>query len=260
MAFVLGIDVGSGYSKAVVLEEGEIRSYAVIPSGGDYREAGRAAAQAALEKLDLTFGDIARTVAAGYGGNMIDFADDTSTDISCHAAGVHYLFPSVKTVMDVGAQYSRAIRLDDEGRIANFIMNEKCAGGSGKFLQVAARILGIKVSDIGELSLTAKKAVEFTTGCAVFAESEAVSRISEGASPADILAGIHNAMASKIVTLVIRVGLAPDCAVTGGGAMDIGLVKAIGAELGTDVFVPDEPRITAALGAALIARDTLKTS
>ncbi len=139
-------------------------------------------------------------------------------------------------------------------------MNEKCAGGSGKFLQVAARILGIKVSEIGELSLTAQKAVEFTTGCAVFAESEAVSRISEGASPADILAGIHNAMASKIVTLVIRVGLTPDCAVTGGGAMDIGLVKAIGRELGTSVFVPEEPRITAALGAALMARETLKTS
>jgi predicted CoA-substrate-specific enzyme activase len=260
VAFVLGIDVGSSYSKAIVLEEGEIRSYAVIPSGGDYRAAGRVAARAALEELNLTFGDIARTVAAGYGGNMIDFADDTSTDISCHAAGVHYLFPSVKTVMDVGAQYSRAIRLDDEGRIANFIMNEKCAGGSGKFLQVAARILGIKVSEIGELSLTAQKAVEFTTGCAVFAESEAVSRISEGASPADILAGIHNAMASKIVTLVIRVGLTPDCAVTGGGAMDIGLVKAIGRELGTSVFVPEEPRITAALGAALMARETLKTS
>lgn len=257
MAYVLGIDVGSGYSKAVILEGNEIRSYAVMPSGGDYREAGRAVARVALEKANLSQGDIARTVAAGYGGNVVDFADETSTDISCHAIGVHYLFPSVRTVMDVGAQYSRAIRLHDEGKLANFIMNEKCAGGSGKFLQVAARILGMNVSDIGELSLKARKAVEFTTGCAVFAESEAVSRISEGATPADILAGIHKAMASKIVTLVIRVGLAPDCAVTGGGAMDIGLVKAIAAELGTDVFVPEVPQITAALGAALIAREQL---
>ncbi|MEN6616700.1 MAG: acyl-CoA dehydratase activase [Syntrophorhabdus sp.] len=258
VAFVLGIDVGSGYSKAVVLEDGEIRSYAVIPSGGNYREAGATAARAALEEIHITQVDIARTVAAGYGGNMVDFADDTSTDISCHAAGIHHLFPSVKTVMDVGAQYSRAIRLDDEGRIANFIMNEKCAGGSGKFLQVAARILHIKVSDIGEVSLKAQKPVEFTTGCAVFAESEAVSRISEGASPADILAGIHNAMASKIVTLAMRVGLSPDYVVTGGGAMDIGLVNSIGAELGTKPFVPDHPQITAALGAALIAREQLK--
>lgn len=255
MSFVLGIDVGSGYSKAVILEGGEIRSWAVIPSGGDYREAGALAAKAALDKIGITRADVARTVAAGYGGNMVDFADDTSTDISCHAIGVHHLFPSVKTLMDVGAQYSRAIRLDDEGRLANFIMNEKCAGGSGKFLQVAARILHMNVADIGELSLKAQKPVEFTTACAVFAESEAVSRISEGASPADILAGIHNAMASKIVTLAMRVGLNPDYAVTGGGAMDIGLVNALGAELGAKLFVPDHPQITAALGAALIARE-----
>lgn len=253
MAFVLGIDVGSGYSKAVVLEDGEIRSFAVMPSGGNYREAGRVIAEEAVRKIDLTMDDIAYTVAAGYGGNMVDIADQTSTDLSCNAIGVSHLFPSVRTVIDVGAQYSRAIRLDSDGRIANFIMNEKCAGGSGKFLQVAARILHINVSDIGELSLTAAKPVEFTTGCAVFAESEAVSRISEGASPADILAGIHNAMASKIITLVTRVGLVPDCAVTGGGAKDIGLVRAIEAELGAKVFVPGEPQITAALGAAIIA-------
>jgi len=255
VAYVLGIDVGSGYSKAVVLEEDEIRSFAVIPSGGDYREAGRAVAEAALEKAKLTLSDMVRTVAAGYGCNMVDIAGETSTDLSCHAIGVHHLFPSVRTVIDIGAQYSRAIRLHDEGRIANFIMNEKCAGGSGKFLQVAARILRINVSDIGELSLKAQKPVEFTTGCAVFAESEAVSRISEGASPADILAGIHNAMASKIVTLAVRVGLVPDYAVTGGGAMDIGLVKAIAAELGTNVIVPEIPQITAALGAALLAKE-----
>ncbi len=255
MAYVLGIDVGSGYSKAVVLEGDKVRSWAVIPSGGDYRGAGRTVALAALEKANLTLGDMARTVAAGYGGNMVDIAGETSTDLSCHATGVHHLFPSVRTVIDVGAQYSRAIRLHDEGKIANFIMNEKCAGGSGKFLQVAARILHMNVSDIGDLSLKAQKPVEFTTGCAVFAESEAVSRISEGASAADILAGIHNAMASKIATLVMRVGLTPDCAVTGGGAMDIGLVKAIAAELGTNILVPEVPQITAALGAALIAKE-----
>lgn len=258
MAIVLGIDVGSGYSKAVVLEEGQIRSFAVIPSGGNYREAGTAVAKAALDRIGTARSNVARTVAAGYGGNMVDFADGTSTDISCHAIGIHHLFPSVKTVMDVGAQYSRAIRLDNDGRIVNFIMNEKCAGGSGKFLQVAARILHIKVEDIGALSLTAQKPVEFTTGCAVFAESEAVSRISEGASPADILAGIHNAMASKIVTLAMRVGLDPDYAVTGGGAMDTGLVNSISTEISAKLFVPDDPQITAALGAALIAEEQLK--
>jgi predicted CoA-substrate-specific enzyme activase len=164
----------------------------------------------------------------------------------------------VKTVIDVGAQFSRAIRLDDAGRIANFILNEKCAGGSGKFLQTVARILRMNVSEIGDLSLTATKPVEFTTACAVFAESEAVSRIAEGAAPADILAGLNKAMASKIVTLVTRVGLSPDCAVTGGGAKNSGLVKAIEEELSAKVYVAQEPQTTAAYGAALIAFERLQ--
>jgi predicted CoA-substrate-specific enzyme activase len=255
MAYFLGIDVGSGYSKAVVLEGKTLRSYAVMPSGGDYKEIAGKVAESALQKINLTLADIACTVAAGYGAAMVDFADRTSTDISCNAAGIYHLFPSVKTVIDIGAQYTRAIRLDNEGRIANFIMNEKCAGGSGKFLQIIARILRMEVEEIGDLSLTAVKPVEFTTACAVFAESEAVSRISEGALPADILAGLHRAMASKIVTLVTRVGLTPDVAVTGGGAEDIGLVKAIEAELEKGIFVADEPRITAAMGAALFASE-----
>jgi predicted CoA-substrate-specific enzyme activase len=253
MAFFLGIDVGSGYSKAVVVKDKALRSYDVMPSGGNYKEIAVRVAGAALQKANLTFTDIEGTVATGYGAAMVDFADRTFTDISCHAAGVYNLSSSVKTVVDIGTQYTRVIRLGDEGRIANFIMNEKCAGGSGKFLQIIARILHIKVDEIGSLSLTATKPVEFTTACAVFAESEAVSRISEGALPADILAGLHNAMASKIVTLVIRLGLVPDIAVTGGGAKDTGLVRAVEAELKKDIFVADEPQITAAWGAALLA-------
>lgn len=255
MAYFLGIDVGSGYSKAVVCEDRVLKSYAVMLSGGDYKEAVRKIAEAALHKANISLDDISCTVATGYGATMVDFADRTSTDISCHAAGIHHLFPSARTVIDIGAQYSRTIRLDNAGRVASFIMNEKCAGGSGKFLQIIARILHMKVDEIGDLSLTAAKPVEFTTACAVFAESEAISRISEGALPADILAGLHKAMASKIITLVTRVGLTPDFAVTGGGAKDIGLVKAIEAELGNSVFVADEPHITAALGAALLASE-----
>ena len=254
MAYVLGIDIGSGYSKAVVCEDNIIRSYAVKPSGGDYREAVKAVTDEALKKAGISFGDISRKAATGYGAAMVDFAGQTTTDISCHAAGVHYLFPTVRTVIDIGAQFSKAIGVNDEGKVTNFVMNEKCAGGSGKFLQVAARILHIKVEEVGALSLTATKPVEFTTGCAVFAESEAVSRVAEGAAAGDILAGIHKAMASKIVNLVARLGLTPDCAVTGGGAKDIGLVRTIEAELGIPVRVPDEPQITAALGAALLAQ------
>jgi (R)-2-hydroxyacyl-CoA dehydratese activating ATPase len=258
MALVLGIDVGSGYSKAVVCEDTSIRSFAVMPSGGDYKEIARAVATKALSEAGLSLKEVVYTVAAGYGASMVDFADHSLTDISCHATGIHHFFPSVKTVIDVGAQFSRAIRLDDAGRIANFILNEKCAGGSGKFLQTISRILHMDVSEIGDLSLTATKPVDFTTACAVFAESEAVSRIAEGAAPADILAGLNKAMASKIVTLVTRVSFAPDCAITGGGAKNKGLVKAIQAELSATFFVADEPQITAAFGAAVIAYERLQ--
>jgi predicted CoA-substrate-specific enzyme activase len=252
MKCVLGIDVGSGFSKAVVSRDGVVLSQAVMPSGGDYKGTARKVASTALDRAGLTFADVTRTMATGYGAAMVDFSDQSVTDISCHAAGVRHLFPSARTVVDIGNQFSKAINLDEGGRIANFVLNEKCAGGSGKFLQVIARILHIGVEQIGPLSLRSTNPVDFTTGCAVFAESEAVSRIAEGALPADILAGVHKAMASKIVNLVVRVGLKEACVVTGGGALDIGLVRTVETELGTKVLVPAEPQITAALGAALL--------
>lgn len=255
MAYVLGIDVGSGYCKAVVCEGIALRSFGVVSSGGDYSGAAEKVTDSALAKLGLNRSNIAYTVATGYGAAAAGFADMSMTDMSAHAYAIHHLFPAVRTVIDVGAQFSRAIRVNEAGKLTHFILNEKCAGGSGKFLQTIARILKITVSEIGDLSLTSTRPVEFTTGCAVFAESEAISRISEGALPSDILAGIHKAMASKIVSLATRVGFAPECAVTGGGAKDIGLVKAIEEELATRVMVADEPQITAAFGAALTAAE-----
>lgn len=252
MAYTLGLDIGSGFSKAVVCEDGAVRSYAVAPSGGDYRETVEKVTKEALDRAHLSSKDIFRTVATGYGSAMVGFSNQTATDISCHAAGVHHLFPSARTVIDIGAQFSKAIRLDDGGGTINFLLNEKCAGGSGKFLQIIARILHIGIDQIGPISMTSTKPVQFTTACAVFAESEAVSRVAEGALAGDILAGVHKAMASKIVNLVTRLGLAEACVVTGGGAKDLGLVKTVETELGVPVLVPDEPQITAALGAALL--------
>lgn len=256
MQYTLGIDVGSSFAKAVVFCDGRLASYDIIPSSGNYAEAGRRVARAAREKAVLSNADISATIATGYGAGAVDFADRTVADISCHAAGIFHLFPSARTVMDIGSQFCRAMKLDGEGRVSNFVLNEKCAGGSGKFLQVIARILQMKVEDIGALSLESAHPVEFTTGCAVFAESEAVSRIAEGASPADILAGVHKAMSAKIANLTVRLGLARDCVVTGGGAKDIGLVRTLATELGMEVLVPEEPRITAALGAAILGQAT----
>jgi (R)-2-hydroxyacyl-CoA dehydratese activating ATPase len=248
----LGIDIGSGYSKAVIFGNSSIVSYAVIPSGGNYKNTVNEVIKTALIKANLALNNISGTVATGIGASAADSADN-ATDISCHAAGIHYLFPSVRTVIDVGAMFSRVIRINEDGRATNFLLNEKCAGGSGKFIQLIARILRMNINDIGELSLKSTSPVQFTTSCAVFAESEAVSRIAEGASASDIVAGVHKAMASKIATMVTRIGLAGDCAVTGGGAKDIGLVKSIEKELGISVLIADEPQISAALGASLIA-------
>jgi (R)-2-hydroxyacyl-CoA dehydratese activating ATPase len=252
MKYALGIDVGSSFTKAVVLHEGTLLSYATLPSGGNYADAARKVATAAIEKASISDADIATTIATGYGAAAVAFANRPVADISCQAAGISHLFPSVRTVVDIGGQFSRAIKLEN-GRAVNFLQNEKCASGSGKFLQVIARILHMSIDDIGSLSLQSTNPVQFTTGCAVFAESEAVSRIAEGATPADILAGVHKAMAAKIVNLTIRLGLAQDCAVTGGGAKDIGLVRTLESELDVKLLVPEEPWITAALGAALLA-------
>jgi (R)-2-hydroxyacyl-CoA dehydratese activating ATPase len=254
MRYTLGIDVGSSFAKAVVLGDGTLQAYAVLPSGGSFAETARRVSREALDKAALSDADISGTIATGYGAGTVDFADRSIADITCHAAGISHLFPSARTIMDIGSQFCRAIKLDSDGRVSNFVHNEKCAGGSGKFLQVIARILHMKVEDIGSLSLESAHPVEFTTGCAVFAESEAVSRIAEGASPADILAGVHKAMSAKIANLTVRLGLVEDCIVTGGGAKDIGLVQALESELGTKVLVPEEPWISAALGAALLSQ------
>ena len=232
--YVLGIDIGSGFSKAVVCSDHKISAYAVSSSGGNYKQTAERVIGEALDK-------------------SVPFARQMVTDISCQARAMHRLFVSVGTVIDIGAQFSRVIKVDDSGRATNFILNEKCAGGSGKFLQVIARLLHIEIGEIGPLSLNAQNPVQFTTGCAVFSESEAVSRVAEGALIEDILAGVHKAMASKIVNLVERIGSVGPCAVTGGGAKDSGLVRQIEASLGSALLVPEEPQISAAFGAALMA-------
>jgi predicted CoA-substrate-specific enzyme activase len=254
MNFSLGIDVGSSFAKAVVVGDGIMLSYATMPSGGNYAEAARKVSRTAMEKAGIPDQDLSSTVATGWGAAAVEFADRTVADISCHAAGICHLFPSARMVVDIGNQFCRAIKLNSEGRVTNFVQNEKCAGGSAKFLQVIARILHVSIEDIGALSLESANPVEFTTGCAVFAESEAVSRIAEGASPADILAGVHKAMSAKIANLTVRLGLVHDCAITGGGAKDIGLARILESDLGVKVLIPEEPWISAAIGAAVLGQ------
>jgi len=253
MVYVAGIDIGSAFSKAVIMAKNEIIAYDVMPSGGNYKLTAEQVIEEALAKAKLSLKDIAYTVATGYGATSVSFSNDATADISCLARGVYYLFPAARTAIDIGGQFTRVLKLNNRGKAIAFLLSEKCATGSGRFLQVIARVLQIDLEDIGGLSLKSKNRVDFNTGCAVFAESEAVSRIAEGAVKEDILAGLHRTLAAKIQTMVARLGIEPDCAVVGGGAKDMGLVKGIEEGLGCKLLLPEEPRIVAALGAALVA-------
>jgi len=251
---VLGVDLGSITAKAVVLAGSKILAWAIVPSGGKLSTAAGDVIEQALSKAHLSANDIKYTVATGYAAANVTPANESANDISCSGMGSSYVFPDVRTVVDIGGQFSRAFRLDEDGCVVSFVMSERCAAGSGRLLHVIARVLHVGVEDLGPLSLKSKNRVDFTTGCAVFNESEAISRIAEGATKEDIAAGVHRSLAAKVQSLVERLGeFKPDFALVGGGAKNTGLVKAVAEKLGHKVLVPEEPQIIAALGAALMA-------
>ncbi|MGB9627949.1 MAG: acyl-CoA dehydratase activase, partial [Thermodesulfobacteriota bacterium] len=228
-------------------------------SGGDFKKTAETIRRELLFQIGREEEDISWTVATGYGSKQVAFANEVKSDILCHAKGVSSLLPSVKTVIDVGDLYTRVLRMDGQGNVNHFLLSGKCAGGSGRILQIIAKVLQIRVEEIGELSLRSKKKVDFSSGCAVFSESEAVSRISEGVKKEDILAGIHRALAAQINSLMERVGIEPEVAMVGGCARDVGLVQALREMSGYEILVPINPHMTAALGAALMAMEGVKS-
>ena len=257
MAWFMGIDIGSGTSKGVMTKDGKLKAYHLLPSGVNYRMAAQKLREELLAKLGLSPEDVAYTVATGQGSGNVPFSNQQVADIRCCAKGINRIFPSVRTVIDVQGQSSQVIRLNEIGQVINFVVSEKCAAGSGRFLDVIANVLQLEVKDIGPLSLKSKNPVIFTTGCAVFGESEAVSRVSEGMSKEDILAGIHQALADKMSALVDRVGLEEQCAISGGGGLDIGLIKRIEEKLGVQLLVPPQPQLVTAFGAAIMAESEI---
>ena len=260
MACIIGIDIGSAFSKGIIMCDQKIVGSYVIPSGGNYKLTADMIKEGLLSEAQLSLKDIRFTIATGYGAKNVTFADDVITDISCHSRGIFYLFPSVRTVVDVGDLFSKAFRIDERGNSVTFLLSGKCAGGSARVLQIIARVLQINVDEIGGLSLKSRRRIDFNTGCAVFAETEAVSRIAEGATKEDLLAGIHRALAAQINSLAERVGIEREYALVGGGARDLGLVKAVEEITGFDIVVPEEPHMTAALGAAVIAREKVTSA
>ncbi len=253
--YYAGLDMGSVSIKAALVCEGRMIASSLIPSGGNYKGGATKVMEDVLRQTGLAFEQIEGLVITGLGAQSSPFSGRQVSDISCHAKGCHNLFPSTRTLIDIGGQFTKAARITDKGRIADFLMSEKCATGSGRFLQVISRILNVPLDEIGPLSMQSEKPVEFSTNCAVFAESETISRIAEGAKPADILAGVHRAMAAKVAMLVKRLKLEPDIVLTGGGGEDEGLVEAIGLALRLRIFVPQHPRLTAAFGAACLAEE-----
>ena len=258
MVFVLGIDIGSASSKGIALgDQGPLGSFECL-SGGDFKLTAERIREELLYQTGISASDISRTIATGYGSKLVTFANEVKPDIVCQAKGVFSLLASVRTVIDVGDLYTKVLRIDENGSVHNFLLSGKCAGGSGRILQVIAKVLQLKVEEIGELSLKSKKRVEFNTGCAVFAESEAISRLSQEVTKEDLLAGIHRALAAQINSLAERIGVEQDVAMVGGGARDVGLVRALKEIRGHDILLPPNPHMTAALGAAIIAMESLR--
>ena len=260
MPYFLGIDIGSATSKGVITRDGRQRAYHLLPSGINYRATAEKLREELLVKVGLSPKDITRTVATGQGAGNVPYSDQQVTDIRACARGINRIFPSVRMVIDVQAQSSQVIRLSEAGQVTNFVASEKCAAGSGRFMEVIANVLQIDLQEIGPLSLKSKKPITFTTSCAVFGESEAISRVAEGITKEDILAGVHLAVANKIAALIGRVGLEKDCAISGGGALDIGLVQSVAKQLDIQLLIPPNPQIVTALGAAIIAEETGSTN
>ena len=255
MSYAMGIDVGSATTKGVIIRDGKQLASHTLLSGINYRLTADRLREELLAKAGLSPEDIAYTVATGQGAVNARYSDQQVTDIRACARGAYHVFPSARTIIDVQAQSSQVIKLNENGQVINFVASEKCAAGSGRFMDVVAHVLQVDLSEVGPLSLKSASPITFTTSCAVFGESEAISRVAEGVSREDILAGVHIAVANKIAALVGRVGLAEDCVMTGGGALNTGLVHSVAKQLGVRLLVPPDPQITTALGAAIIAAE-----
>jgi len=251
--YFAGIDIGSTMTKVVIMKEGIISSV-IGPTGAEQRRLANRVMEKGLEQAHLSFSSITYLVATGYGRLNVPFADKQVTEIGCHAKGAAFLFPEAKTVIDIGGQDSKAINIE-KGRPVDFVMNDKCAAGSGRFLEIIADGLGITLEEMAELSLKSNHPIKIGNLCTVFAEQEVVGRLAEGAPLTDLIAGIHEALASRVASMAKKLKVADAVVITGGGAKNRGLVKALSDILGHRLLVPSEPLLTGAFGAALLGRD-----
>lgn len=251
---VAGIDIGAGTAKMLILEDDEIDAFAVMPVKGNVAQAAEQVTHAAMEKAGISLETLDYVVSTGYGRNAIPFANKAASEIICHAIGVHFLIPNARTIIDIGAQDSKVIKVNEEGKVIDFGMNDKCAAGTGRFLEVMAQVLGVKLEEMGPLSITSKNLCNISSTCTVFAETEVVSLRAEGKDIEDLIAGIHRAIAMRVITMGSHMKFNHGTVFTGGVAKNIGVKRALEEASGVEILVPAEPQITGALGAALEAR------
>jgi predicted CoA-substrate-specific enzyme activase len=249
----VGIDVGSISAKAAIMKNGRLMGSRVILTGYNARNAGKAVFKELMAELNIQASDVERIVATGYGRNSVDLAHKAVTEITCHAAGAHFQDPSVRCVIDIGGQDSKAIALGSDGRVKDFAMNDKCAAGTGRFLEVMARALEVDLDAFGDLSLQADQPAAISSLCTVFAESEVISLIARGERRENIIAGIHESIGARVVAMAKRVGIVDPLMMTGGVAKNIGVVQALEKKAGLPVKVSPHAQVNGAIGAALIA-------
>lgn len=253
MAHFAGVDIGSTMTKVVIINE-TILASVIKPTHPEQRRLANVVMEEALAEARLDFDEISYIVATGYGRINVPFADKQITEISCHARGISSLLPQARIIIDIGGQDFKGIKVNN-GQLVDFVMNDKCAAGTGRFLEVIAETLGIKLEDMGRLSLAAKSEITIANMCTVFAIQEVVTYLANGAALEDVLAGVHHAIATRVSGMVRKLKIDGDIALTGGGAKNVGLVKALEDKLNCRLLIPPEPLLTGAIGAALKGKD-----
>lgn len=257
MAIFAGLDIGSTTGKALLLDDqGKVIGFHLTEATPKPENTARICMDAVLQRAGLKEKDIAYMVGTGYGRVKIPFASENISEITCHATGAKWLCPSVRTVVDIGGQDCKVIGVRDDGRVREFVMNDKCAAGTGRFLESQARVLGVRIEDLSDLSKRADSPALISSQCSVFAESEIITQLNEGNSIENVVAGIHVAIASRLITLLKRVGIQEDLTVSGGCAKNEGLISILKERAGVNiVHLREDPQIVGALGAAVLARE-----
>ncbi|MDQ3816866.1 MAG: acyl-CoA dehydratase activase [Acidobacteriota bacterium] len=261
MKFAAGVDVGSTQTKAVMMKEGDgILARALVDTGANVTKAAENAYLAVCREAGLEPHDVGFVVGTGYGRYKIAFGNAQMTEISCHARGASYVFPNTRTVIDMGGQDAKAISIGADGEVLDFVMNDKCAAGTGRFLANAADVMGIGLDEVGPLSLEGRFPVKITTVCTVFVESDILSYLALGKKAEDILRGVHLAIAKRTISLARRVSIEPEITMTGGVARNLGMVRALEEVLQTRLQVSPDAHFMGAIGAALFALEKLDQS